>query len=298
VKLLDEVLFAEASESESRLAEARNSPLVLWHLLSLDAPMVAVVWTMFTARMTHTAVPVATGVAMGLAVWLLYAADRLLDTRALDPLGEPGEFEARHFFHHRHRAAFGVGMAIATVGLALLLPRLASDSIHLYLTEGALMAGYFVLIHATPLRGGRRRIALPKELMVGPFFAAATFIPTVARNPGLRLSLLPDAVLFAGLCCLNCLYIYAWEHPQPERDAHWTTHRAVRRLSLLAGGLVLAAAALALRGEWLYPAAVGLSAVGLMGLDEVRGSMARPALRAAADAVLLAPLVLLPFWIR
>jgi hypothetical protein len=298
VKLLEEITAAEVSESEARLARTRNSPLVLWHLLSLDAPSVAVVWTMFTARMTHAAVPVAAYVAMGLAVWLLYAADRLLDTRALDPMQDAGDFEARHFFHHRHRTSFGVGIVVATVGLALLLPRLATDAIHLYLTEGALMTGYFVLIHAAPLRAGRRRIVLPKELMVGPFFAAATFIPTVVHRPELRMMLLPDAVLFAGVCCLNCLFIYAWEHPRVEDGAHWTTHRAVRRLPLLAGALVLAAVfvALAERRFWAYPAAVGLSGLGLLGLDAVRTRMARPTLRAAADAVLLAPLLLL--WCR
>jgi len=78
--------------------------LVLWHLLSLDAPTIAVLWTWFVARMTRTAVPWTTEAAMGVTVWLLYAADRLLDTRALDPLGDTSEFEARHFFHHRHRA--------------------------------------------------------------------------------------------------------------------------------------------------------------------------------------------------
>ena len=298
MKLLEEIAVASSAELETTLARSRNSPLVLWHLLSLDAPSVAVAWTWFTARITGTALPLATLVAMGLAVWVLYAADRLLDTRALEPMGDPGEFEARHFFHHRHRSAFVFGIVSATAGLALLLPRLAPDSIHLYLTEAALMAGYFFLIHATPLREGRRRIALPKELMVGPFFAAATFIPTVARNPGLRLALVPDAVLFAALCCLNCLFIYAWEHPKP--NAHWTTNRAVPRLALLASLVVAASVALALahRSLWMYPVACGLSGLGLLALDRMRGAFGRPTLRAAADAVLLAPLALLPLLMR
>jgi hypothetical protein len=298
VKLLEEIAVAASPESETKLAGSRNSPLVMWHLLSLDAPAVAVTWTWFTARITGTAVPLTTFVAMGLAVWVLYAADRLLDTRALDPFGDAGDFEARHFFHHRHRTEFACGLVVATVALAILLPRLAPDSIHLYLTEGALMAGYFVLIHATPLRGGRRRVALPKEMMVGPFFAAATFIPTVARSPGVRVALLPEALLFAALCCLNCLFIYAWEHPKPE--AHWMTNLAVRRIPLLV--LLLAAAsvvvALAHRSLWLYPEACATSAAILLMLDRMRSVLSRPTLRAAADAALLTPLLFVPLLLR
>lgn len=294
MKLLKQSAVASFAEMETELARSRNSPLVLWHLMSLDAPAVAVLWTWFAARIAGITLPLATLVAMGLAVWVLYAADRLLDTRALDPMGDPGEFEARHFFHHRHRTAFATGIVVATIALALLLPRLAPDAIHLYLTEAALMAGYFLLIHATPMRAGRRHIALPKELMVGPFFAAATFIPTVARNPGMRLVLLPDAVLFAALCCLNCLFIYAWEHPQPE--AHWTTNRAVPKLPVLAALLIAAslAVAVAYRALWMYPVACAVCASALLALDRMRSGLARPTLRTAADAALLAPLLFLP----
>ena len=294
MKLLERIAAASSAEMETELARSRNSPLVLWHLMSLDAPAVAVLWTWFAARIAGITLPLATLVAMGLAVWVLYAADRLLDTRALDPMGDPGEFEARHFFHHRHRTAFATGIVVATIALALLLPRLAPDAIHLYLTEAALMAGYFLLIHATPMRAGRRRIALPKELMVGPFFAAATFIPTVARNPGMRLALLPDAVLFAALCCLNCLFIYAWEHPQPK--AHWTTNRAVPKLPVLAALLIATslAVAVAYRAFWMYPVACAVCASALLALDRMRSGLARPTLRTAADAALLAPLLFLP----
>ena len=294
MKLLERIAAASSAEMETELARSRNSPLVLWHLMSLDAPAVAVLWTWFAARIAGITLPLATLVAMGLAVWVLYAADRLLDTRALDPMGDPGEFEARHFFHHRHRTAFATGIVVATIALAFLLPRLAPDAIHLYLTEAALMAGYFLLIHATPMRAGRRRIALPKELMVGPFFAAATFIPTVARNPGMRLALLPDAVLFAALCCLNCLFIYAWEHPQPK--AHWTTNRAVPKLPVLAALLIATslAVAVAYRAFWMYPVACAVCASALLALDRMRSGLARPTLRTAADAALLAPLLFLP----
>ena len=66
------------------IAPARvTSPLALWHLLSLDAPTVAALWTYFIARANHVQLSYAVPAAMFLAVWLIYAADRLLDTRHL-----------------------------------------------------------------------------------------------------------------------------------------------------------------------------------------------------------------------
>ncbi len=181
-----------------------RSPIALWHLLSLDAPTVASLWIWFIAAANHIRLPLTSIVAMFLAVWMLYAADRLLDTRLLDSQTRQEEhLEARHYFHHRHRTAFLAAILLASVALAPLLLQLSTEAIHLYLILGGLLFGYFILIHAT--RSAHR---FPKEIAVGIFFAAATFIPTVARQPEMRVALLPSALLFATLCSLNCLFIY------------------------------------------------------------------------------------------
>jgi hypothetical protein len=238
---------------------------------------------------------------MALAVWLLYAADRLLDTRDARPREK---LEARHIFHHRHRKAFLIGIAVAAIALAALLPGLDPTAIRLYLVEGALLALWFLILHATP--GAHR---LPKEIAVGLFFSAAIFIPTVAREPGLRPSLLPCAILFAALCSLNCLFIYAWEHsnnrPASHRDRapnsqppHATTRIALAYLRPLAIGtaaLAISAAIFAAHfNRCLVPAACALAAILLLILDRNRHRLAGTNLRAAADLALLTPLLLLP----
>lgn len=193
-----------------RTATTRSlqTPLVLWHLLSLDAPTIATLWTWFLARANHIHLPAASLAAMFLAVWTLYAADRLLDARLLNdnPL-EASTLEPRHLFHHRYRTAFLIAITAASALLAAILPSLYPPAMRLYLILATLLSAYFILIHVA-LTTHR----LPKELAVGIFFAAATFIPTIARNPALRLPLLPSALLFANLASLNCLFIYAWEH--------------------------------------------------------------------------------------
>jgi hypothetical protein len=285
-----------------------RSPLALWHLLSLDAPTIAALWTWFIARENHIHLPVSSILAMAVAVWMLYAADRLMDARLMDArlldAANEEDLEARHYFHHRHRTAFLAGILLASIALAVLLPRLEPAALHLYLILGGLLAGYFILIHATPHAAAPTKAAhrLPKEIAVGIFFAAAIFIPTVAGRPDLRAPLLPAAFLFAALCSLNCLFIYAWEHPRPNlsRPAHATTRFALRHLPFLAISIALIAAALVFlaknhQAPWPIPAACALSSTLLLLLHRRRRNIASITLRAAADLALVTPLLLLPF---
>jgi hypothetical protein len=263
-----------------------KSPLILWHLLSLDAPTVAATWTFFLAAANHVHLPWTAPFSMAVAVWLLYAADRLLDTEDLEP---------RHRFHHRHRGAFLSGIVCASIILAFLLPYISSESIHLYLILGGFVFGYFVVIHAT--RSAHR---LPKELAVGVCFAAATFIPTISRRPDLRMALIAPALLFAVVCSLNCLFIYAWEHGDSPsgHPPHWTTPFALRHLTTLAYINTVASVGLALFDHgcpWPIPAAIALSTALLLTLHARRNQYSVLTLRATADLVLLTPLIFLPF---
>lgn len=271
-------------------------PLTFWHLLSLDAPTVATLWTWFIAATCKVHLPLASPLAMFIAVWMLYVADRLLDARLLDthPLNT-ASLEARHLFHHRHRTAFLTGVAFLSIVLAALLPLIPPGAIHLYLILGGLTFGYFILIHAT---SSAHR--LPKEFAVGLCFAAATFIPTVARTPSLRLPLLLPAFLFAGLSCLNCLFIYAWEHTSSRRTSppvHAATRLALNYLPLLTALLIVAASALTLITRhtiWPIPLATALAASLLLVLNRRRHHISALTLRALADLALLTPVLLIP----
>jgi hypothetical protein len=229
---------------------------------------------------------------MFLAVWILYAADRLLDAHN----GDPATLEERHHFHHRHRRIFVTFIAIAATALAALTPELLPHALRLYALLGALVAGWFLTIH-TRLAHERR---LPKELAVGLFFAAAIFIPTVARRPDLRLCLLPPAVIFAALCALNCMYVYAWEHPEDRLNANWTTRFVTRHLDAISTIILCAALLSAITTAFLHPnllisTACALSILLLLLLNRARTKFSPLHLRAAADLALLTPLLMLPF---
>jgi hypothetical protein len=285
------------------ISRSRN-PLALWHLLSLDAPTIAALWTWFIASASHIHLPIASTLAMALAVWMLYAADRLMDTRILDidTIRHHKELEARHYFHHHHRSAFLLGILLASIALATLLPRLEAEAIHLYLILGVVVSGYFILIHAAGSTATQKRVAhrFPKEIAVGLCFAAATFIPTVARRPDLRLPLLPSAILFTALCSLNCLFIYAWEHaaPNPNQRTHAITRLALRNLTPLTIAVAVFSIALTLldhKSPWPIPCATAISATLLLLLHKQRHAIPQVILRAAADLALTTPLLLLPF---
>ncbi len=246
--------------------------------------------------------------AMFLAVFMLYATDRLLDAKPLFALPLLPELEARHLFHHKHRSAFLFAILLGCPPLAWLLRHTAEPVLHLYVTLACLLCGWLLLVHARPAPSASAR-RLPKELAVGLFFPAAVFIPTVGRAPSLRAPLLPLAVLFASVCTLNCLYLYAWEHPGGLAHAHPSTRWGIRRLPLLAAAstllsLLLLAAVLISPGPqraWLGAAphlgaaflACGCSSALLMTLNARRGRLPPLLLRALADLVLLTPVPIL-----
>jgi hypothetical protein len=273
------------------VAGKTKSLLYLWHLLSLDAPTVATLWTWFIARANHIHLAASSLLAMATAVWMLYAADRLLDGQGT----QSNALETRHHFHHRHRKSFLIGIAVASILLALLLPRIPMEAIRLYLILGGLVFGYFIVIHAT--NSAHR---LPKEIAVGVCFAAAVFIPTVAREPNLRLVLMVPALLFAALCSLNCLFIYAWEHPMgtPLQQPHALTAAALRHLPLLASAAGVLSASMVFLDHhslWQISTAIALSAFALVELHRQRKLYDALTLRAAADLVLLTPVLVAGF---
>ncbi|HEY4010278.1 MAG TPA: hypothetical protein VGM11_09030 [Acidobacteriaceae bacterium] len=287
-----------------RKPPARRSPLALWHLLSLDAPSVATVWTLAIAHTLNLHLPWTCAAAMFLAVWMLYAADRLLDARALDinPLHSgpaPLDLEERHRFHHRHRGAFLVGIAFCACILTVLLRPIDPAAMRLYALLATLLGAWLLLIHVRPADSAHR---LPKELAVGLFFPAAVFIPTVARLPQLQLDLLPIAALLAALCSLNCLFLYAWEHPGARTHAHWSTRWATDRLIPLTGSVAGLAILFSIIPELLphsrldhratlLTLCIALSALLLLLLHASRRRLKPVPLRALADLVLLTPLI-------
>jgi hypothetical protein len=258
--------------------------LRLWHLTSLDAPTVAIIWTLAFAWAARVRLPLWLPAVTGLSAWSFYIADRLLDARAArSPL------RLRHHFHHRHRRIFlilAAAAAMTALGLVLrCMPPLAQAR-NTLLAAAAL--AYFTGVHTY---APRRRL-LPKELLVALVFTAACAAPVLSRAAH-RLELAPVFLVFTALAWLNCGAIEAWES-QRLVPAHWASIFRVA-VSLAAACLLAAMIAVVLGAPRiaLLLAAAGCSAVLLALLDRGRRRLTPTTLRAAADLVLLTPLALL-----
>lgn len=269
------VQLVKIHPAETQSVVAQTNLLALWHLLSLDAPTVAVAWTWFVARAAHIPLPPAIPAAMFLAVWIVYAADRLLDGLNPTDICEP-----RHRFHYRHRRIFTIAIVAAAAILVPLTLAIPAPDLKLYLGLAALLILWFGAVHI-----GNSR--LPKELLPGIFCAAAACIP-VRRD---HLAVVP--LLYATLITLNCLCIYKWEH-NDLGDAHISTRLGVRWLKELHIATILTSlAAIPFAEPALAPIflAVSLSSTLLLALNHFRYRLDPTNLRAAADLVLLTPLL-------
>lgn len=271
-------------------------PLKLWHLASLDAPTVAVVWAGAFGWAAHIHVPALLLVVLGLVVWSLYIGDRLLDARGgINGTGSHA-LQERHWFHWRHRQVLlPMGTGAALVALGMIASRLSGLAIGRDALVGLATLAYFSGVHTagTPSRLKRAVSRLiSRELIVGLIFSAGCLLPAVTSAntipPGPAFLLI--GLYFSALAWLNVHAIDCWEATAWPRRSVWVPACVAGSTGLLAallfaGHAPRAASVLALGA---------VSALLLAVLDRARSRMTPLTLRIAADAVLLTPALLTP----
>ncbi len=246
----------------------------LWpNLLSLDAPLVAVLWQILFIRCFHASAGVETSILLPVAVWLIYAADRMLDAwrgSAATP---------RHTFYQQHwRAVVPVWVAVLIGGSWAAwnysTPLLWSRGLWIAAGTGL----YLCAVHATP-RVWRKPGT--KEAAVGIVFALGV---SLAAWPmvGTWTDILAIAQ-FCLLCWMNCMAIEDWERNSPARSA-----------VVIAAGVVAIVSVMLLRTHRpVIACAETASGLGLLLIDRYATRMSRDAARVLADAVLLTPILFL-----
>ncbi|MGC1479905.1 MAG: hypothetical protein WA771_05350 [Chthoniobacterales bacterium] len=184
-----------------------------WYLvlnvLHLDAPLITVVWQALFARSVGYELLLAERLALFLAVWIVYAGDRVLDGYRLS-IGPTTA--ARHRFSRRHSRSLIRLIAtaiLAEVALAFFLP------LHVLLggaTLGLVVVGYFLWNQLAGTRFGR---GWSKEVVVSLVFAGgAALVPLVQA---FSWPLLAEVLGFAAVCYANCLLIARLERDR-DRD--------------------------------------------------------------------------------
>ena len=295
--------LVQAGVANRAAAERRtfDAPVLLrfWHLTSLDAPTVAVVWSLGFAWAAGVRLPVWIPVLLALAAWTVYIVDRLLDAHTALRSSDLSGLRERHRFHYRHRRALiPVAIAAACAAICIVftfMPWAARERDSLL---GISALAYFARVHAPRTLTGRLpRLSrvLQKEMLVGLLFTAACALPAISRAAPLKSSVpwpvCAAAVLFAFLAWLNCHAIDRWEVGEQDTGKPLIL---VPACLLAVAGLMLAAI---LSSTQPRPAALvvtgAVSALLLALLDGLRSRLTPLAVRAFADLVLLAPLALI-----
>jgi len=307
---------AAAPNPAASLVFAAPRALAFWHLASLDAPTVAIVWSLAFAWAGRVQLPMWVPLLLALVTWSVYVIDRLLDASA--GIREPSShiLRERHIFHWRHRRMLlpmAIGSACAALVIILVfMPPItrARDSV---LAAAAL--AYFSGVHSGcgawkfPFRWPRSFAR--KEFFVAVLFTAGCALPAwhqphmLAAPSRAAWAFWIPAAAFAALAWLNCTCIQRWESSGASRGAPLASANRMphsrRPAMVFIAGLLLACASLlvALAGASHHPRSAALLAAGCLSslllaiLDRTRHRFSPLALRATADLVLLTPLALL-----
>ncbi len=269
-------------------AERRFRPPVwqLPNLLSLDAPVVALVWQGFLARESGLPLRLAGRAVLALTVWAIYLGDRLLDARDPSAACET----ARHAFSRRHARPLWL-----LTGIVLLLDFLL---VCLELRPAVFRNGLWplaaVLLYLATLHS--RRLRIPKELIIAILFTAGTFLIAWTASPDPWHQLGPPAAAFFGLCLLNLLAIERWEARELESRAGRDAHPATAWFNRYWFAWAMALLALCcLRSRAAGPSrwfqAVGLSAAAMVAICLPERRLPMEVRRTLIDLVLLTPLL-------
>ena len=262
--------------------------LHLWHLTSLDAPTVAVVWTIAFANLAGVHINPWIPVLIACGTWTVYVGDRLLDAQSAMRSGRLGALRERHYFHWRHRRwlipAACATSAIAAVLIASRLPSIRHrDSV---LAAATLL--YFSGVHSAVNIPHWIRKHVSKEFLVGLLFTAGCAAPAFSQLHAAPWPLIVCLSLFTALAWFNCSAIEKWESPGHESGVFPQT--------IVLGAICFTSAAPLFFTDANASAlacAAGISAFLLALLNRIRTKISPLTLRTLADIVLLTPIILI-----
>ncbi len=266
------------------------------NLLSLDAPIVAVLWFFAFSRTFGSPFAWPAATVLFLTVWAIYIADRLLDGLRQKDWDRA---TTRHRFVHVHQKVFLVLLGLIVLIAAIIsLKELPLDLLLAGLGLCGVVALYFTAFvrlvpQFKPLRA--------KEFACGFVFAIGTALGVDVLRHGLLshpLEVLPSILLFAGLCIFNCLVIAARERHSdqindPTAASGWWL-QLDRDLMFLGLGLCIVSVAFCFfGGHFFIYLVIFISSLFLTLLHFFQERFAPSLSRVLADAVLLSPLLLL-----
>ena len=265
--------------------------LPLWALptaVSLDAPLVAVAWQGLFAKTFGLVLDPNEIFLLFASVWLIYTADRLLDSLKL----EPRKIHSyRHAFVYHHRRSLSL-VWLVVLALVAIFSWLELGP---YLFKLGLLVLGLCLLYGLGIHRFKAYFGSSKELQIGAVFALGTLVVFLPQLSLQQLWL--GWLCFALLCSFNCYLIAVAEKAldQAQNDPSLAQQFAglepLLKFVLPAFGLIFALLAFYLRTP-LY-LLMALSSLALAFLLLYKAQLGNELVRVLADAVLLSPFILL-----
>lgn len=291
--------FGDSLGDVARVVPAKDrKPLWLYpNLLSLDAPLVALVWLHIFAQNWRLGYhPWEAYVTLGLAVWAIYVGDRLLDVSLFGSTG--GKLEARHRFHHRHRKFFAIAVIAAlTIAVVLVATKMPMTIYKHLLLGGVMVAGFFGLSLLSSQDANE--VAHSKNILAGVTFAFGTAMTAHLYRGGYDiydLLLSREFMSFAVLCVLNIAAIDLWEHAarSADQESKASDELALTLPLTLLGAVALVFAVQDITARPFFYAILTGTAL-LYVLNRAHSRFPIHTLRVLADVALLIPVLV--FWV-
>ena len=261
-------------------------------VLSLDAPLVAVLWQGLFASTLGVRLGWHDPVLIGLAVWIVYAADRWIEGWRLDPEIVRTQ---RHYFYIRWRwPVFAVGLAAIIATTAIAITRLDGRE---FKAGFVLLIPTLLYLFSHQLVHRHHPLRLPKEICIAVIFALGCALAPAVQAPDQIPALAIPVTLFGLLCLADCALIASWEkdvdtvHGQTSLALQWT-----RGLILIRALPWLLCASGLMAIPFIQPRfALCVAASGLLlgVLDIAHPRIGRQATRAAVDVALMTPAIFL-----
>lgn len=257
------------------------------NVLSLDAPLVAVVWLYVLAKAWDVNyIEPLLPVVLGLFVWIVYATDRLLDCK----LKPHSSFPLRHQFHQAHAKKFLIVIVIAsivTVTIALL--QLQWSIVQAAMLPLAATGGFFVLSFFST---NEQRVSYSKNLLAGYAFAWGIGAGLVGLlglpmlSNWIRL-LSAEMLVFGLLCMINITAVDLWIKGSDELDEEADEWALTMPLMILAFFSVLLMRSIHKEHTQSFYVSILIAAALMYVVNRMRHRFSTNFLRMSADLILL-----------
>lgn len=176
-------------------------------MLSLDAPVVVILWQWLFACAVGVELRWPLAFVLGVSVWLAYVADRWFEGWRLTP---DRIRTVRHRFYQRHRRSVAaVWLVVFTADLEVAIARLDR---HELLAGLILLAPVLAYLLSHQFMHRHHPWRAPKEICVATLLGCGAAVFIIAQPGATWARLIEPFSLFTALCFANVALISTWEY--------------------------------------------------------------------------------------